>query len=224
MNSRIIQEILDHLEEKLSLPSNAVRTITAAKKPTGDFRSSIPSVDASPEVTAKVVSRALDDVNRTLNKACVGKLNPRAKNSVDVLKLEPTDADKESGCEPIGIRIETNERLLSHLVERMNDPRNLEYSDVQQISDKKIKDFMLASIRKHYDAIRVYGDKGVEVVLYSTKSNINIPIIIRHNKTTDTYSITLKTTMVKKDFKTTSPKLAISESLENLRMKLYSTK
>jgi len=83
-----------------------------------------------------------------------------------------------------------------HFVDRLNDPRNspaIKVSELQKFF-KKIQRNKGANIRSNPD---------VEAVLKDMSTNLNLPVVIK-TKSDDSFEVTNKTIMRKKDFKTTS--------------------
>ena len=83
-----------------------------------------------------------------------------------------------------------------HFVDRLNDPRNspeIKVSELQRFF-KKIQRNKGANIRSNPD---------VEAVLKDMSTNLNLPVVIK-TKGDDSFEVTNKTIMRKKDFKTTS--------------------
>ena len=83
-----------------------------------------------------------------------------------------------------------------HFVDRLNDPRNspaIKVSELQKFF-KKIQSNKGANIRSNPD---------VEAVLKDMSTNLNLPVVIK-TKGDDSFEVTNKTIMRKKDFKTTS--------------------
>ena len=83
-----------------------------------------------------------------------------------------------------------------HFVDRLNDPRNspaIKVSELQKFF-KKIQRNKGANIRSNPD---------VEAVLKDMSTNLNLPVVIK-TKGDDSFEVTNKTIMRKKDFKTTS--------------------
>ena len=83
-----------------------------------------------------------------------------------------------------------------HFVDRLNDPRNspeIKVSELQRFF-KKIQKNKGKNIRNNPD---------VEAVLKDMSTNLNLPVVIR-TKGDDSFEVTNKTIMRKKDFKTTS--------------------
>ena len=83
-----------------------------------------------------------------------------------------------------------------HFVDRLNDPRNspeIKVSELQRFF-KKIQKNKGKNIRSNPD---------VEAVLKDMSTNLNLPVVIK-TKSDDSFEVTNKTIMRKKDFKTTS--------------------
>jgi len=83
-----------------------------------------------------------------------------------------------------------------HFVDRLNDPRNspaIKVSELQKFF-KKIQRNKGQNIRNNPD---------VEAVLKDMSTNLNLPVVIK-TKGDDSFEVTNKTIMRKKDFKTTS--------------------
>jgi len=83
-----------------------------------------------------------------------------------------------------------------HFVDRLNDPRNspeIKVSELQRFF-KKIQKNKGKNIRSNPD---------VEAVLKDMSTNFNLPVVIK-TKSDDSFEVTNKTIMRKKDFKTTS--------------------
>lgn len=101
----------------------------------------------------------------------------------------------------------------NHFFDRLNDSRNL----------TQITPFELAKIYKSvhdkYGA-KIAADKSheeIEEMIKSISTQINIPIIIQHDRTGNHLEIVAKTIMRKKDFKTSTPILKV----ESLSFKDY---
>ena len=87
-----------------------------------------------------------------------------------------------------------------HFVDRLNDPRNspeIKVSELQRFF-KKIQRNKGKNIRNNPD---------VEAVLKDMSTNLNLPVVIK-TKGDDSFEVTNKTIMRKKDFKTTSKVLS----------------
>ena len=83
-----------------------------------------------------------------------------------------------------------------HFVDRLNDPRNspeIKVSELQRFF-KKIQRNKGKNIRNNPD---------VEAVLKDMSTNLNLPVVIK-TKGDDSFEVTNKTIMRKKDFRTTS--------------------
>ena len=83
-----------------------------------------------------------------------------------------------------------------HFVDRMNDPRNspeIKVSELQRFFKK---------IQKN-KARNIINNPDIQAVLKDMSTNLNLPVVIK-TKGDDSFEVTNKTIMRKKDFRTTS--------------------
>ena len=104
--------------------------------------------------------------------------------------------DLEKFADRILKKYDIDVEFTRHFVDRLNDPRNspeIKVSELQRFF-KKIQRNKGANIRSNPD---------VEAVLKDMSTNLNLPVVIK-TKSDDSFEVTNKTIMRKKDFKTTS--------------------
>jgi len=104
--------------------------------------------------------------------------------------------DLEKFADRILKKYDIDVEFTRHFVDRLNDPRNspaIKVSELQRFF-KKIQKNKGKNIRNNPD---------VEAVLKDMSTNLNLPVVIR-TKGDDSFEVTNKTIMRKKDFKTTS--------------------
>ena len=101
-----------------------------------------------------------------------------------------------------GIDIE----FTKHFLDRLNDPRNKKDITREELLSffKKIKDRYGKKLSKEHESI--------EAVFKSLSNDINLPFVLQPKNNTQEKELVTKTIMRKKDFKTTSPILTISEN------------
>ena len=105
-------------------------------------------------------------------------------------------SDLEKFADRILKKYDIDVEFTRHFVDRLNDPRNspeIKVSELQRFF-KKIQKNKGRNIRNNPD---------VEAVLKDMSTNLNLPVVIK-TKGDDSFEVTNKTIMRKKDFKTTS--------------------
>ena len=104
--------------------------------------------------------------------------------------------DLEKFADRILAKFGIDVQFTKHFVDRLNDPRNspaIKVSELQKFF-KKIQRNKGRNIRNNPD---------VEAVLKDMSTNLNLPVVIK-TKGDDSFEVTNKTIMRKKDFRTTS--------------------
>jgi hypothetical protein len=112
----------------------------------------------------------------------------------DVSRKDINDLEKFADriLKKYGVDIE----FTKHFVDRMNDPRNspeIKVSELQRFFKK---------IQKN-KARNIINNPDIQAVLKDMSTNLNLPVVIK-TKGDDSFEVTNKTIMRKKDFKTTS--------------------
>ena len=112
----------------------------------------------------------------------------------DVSRKDINDLEKFADriLKKYGVDIE----FTKHFVDRMNDPRNspeIKVSELQRFFKK---------IQKN-KAKNIINNPDIQAVLKDMSTNLNLPVVIK-TKGDDSFEVTNKTIMRKKDFKTTS--------------------
>ena len=122
------------------------------------------------------------------------KITKQKQQKEDFTQKDVNDLEKFADriLAKYGIDVE----LTRHFVDRLNDPRNspeIKVSELQRFF-KKIQRNKGKNIRNNPD---------VEAVLKDMSTNLNLPVVIK-TKGDDSFEVTNKTIMRKKDFRTTS--------------------
>lgn len=99
------------------------------------------------------------------------------------------------------INIDVN--FTRHFLDRVNDPRNLSPITIDELT------------KLFQDAFRVYGRKigqlgpDAEAVLKDMETNVNVPFVLNWDRNAEELNLVAKTTMKKKNFKTSNPVLPV---------------
>lgn len=104
-----------------------------------------------------------------------------------------------------------------HFAERMNDPRNH-----KQITLAELRDLFVKAYRKF--GVRMSGFKAdeLEAVLVDINTSLNVPFVLKYDRRNDELDLVSKTVMRKKNFMTTSPKLAVEQkTFKKLMEEIY---
>ena len=123
-------------------------------------------------------------------------LGPKKENGHDK-EITKSDLDQiEKYADRVFGALDIDVEFTRHFVDRLNDPRNspeIKVSELQRFF-KKIQRNKGKNIRNNPD---------VEAVLKDMSTNLNLPVVIK-TKGDDSFEVTNKTIMRKKDFRTTS--------------------
>ena len=120
------------------------------------------------------------------------KLKDLIQEDISMSQLNQVEKHLDKIWAKVGIDVE----FTRHFVDRLNDPRNSPEIKVAELQKffKKIQRNKGKNIRNNPD---------LEAVLKDMSTNLNLPVVIK-TKGDDSFEVTNKTIMRKKDFKTTS--------------------
>ena len=147
-----------------------------------------------PDSTGTQIILTVDKSNVEKVKKLVGLPNMVKVMSEDFTQKDVSDLEKFA--DRILKKYDIDVEFTRHFVDRLNDPRNspeIKVSELQRFF-KKIQKNKGRNIRNNPD---------VEAVLKDMSTNLNLPVVIK-TKGDDSFEVTNKTIMRKKDFKTTS--------------------
>ena len=123
--------------------------------------------------------------------------NAQMKATTIMSKFSQKDVnDLEKFADRILAKYGIDVEFTRHFVDRLNDPRNspeIKVSELQRFFKK---------IQKNKGK-NIINNPDVEAVLKDMSTNLNLPVVIK-TKGDDSFEVTNKTIMRKKDFKTTS--------------------
>ena len=147
-----------------------------------------------PDSTGTQIILTVDKSDVEKVKKLVGLPNMVKVVSEDFTQKDVSDLEKFA--DRILKKYNIDVEFTRHFVDRLNDPRNspeIKVSELQRFF-KKIQKNKGRNIRNNPD---------VEAVLKDMSTNLNLPVVIK-TKGDDSFEVTNKTIMRKKDFKTTS--------------------
>ena len=137
------------------------------------------------------------EILESLNKL---KLN-ESEDRVTKKDLEAIEKYADRLFNAVGIDV----NFTKHFLARVNDERNK-----KQITKEELKRLFREAYKKYGKKISKLGDDA-EAVLKDMRTDINVPFILKWNKKEQEFDLVAKTVMRKKNFLTTSLKLAFED-------------
>ena len=122
------------------------------------------------------------------------KAAPVTKAQLDMLEKE---------LDKLFAKIDLDVEFTRHFIDRVNDERNKKQITIEELA------ILFAKIFKNYQNDLRRAKVDWQAVMTDIGNDINVPFVISWNKRTNELELVAKTTMRKKNFKTSNPRLTV---------------